>query len=176
MRGCHVQDSTHQEDVANGVAPPIKKRLKKSKQAVKKKKTLKANMIQLWHPSDPHAAEASKGQRVSKRGKPTEPKAKEDDPACRKGIKNADALILSAHGSCNAATGRFDIKGKCTLPDGSCKEIGILGFCEKEYFGVQVWETLLAKINDAKGKHTKGEIVMLRDKLIASFKACPDVD
>ena len=91
----------------------------------------------------------------------TEPKAKEDDPACRKGIKNADALILSAHGSCNAATGRFDIKGKCTLPDGSCKKIGILGSCEKKSFGVQVWETLLAKINDAKGKHTKGEIVML---------------
>ena len=91
----------------------------------------------------------------------TEPKAKEDDPACRKGIKNADALILSAHGSCNAATGRFDIKGKCTLPDGSCKKIGILGSCEKKSFGVQVWETLLAKINDAKGKITKGEIVML---------------
>ena len=152
-------------------------------------------MIQQWHPSDPHAAEAPKGQdtkRVSKRGKPTEPKAKEDDPkadsdaqalqvgtACRKGIKNADALILSAHGSCNAATGRFDIQGKCTLPDGSCKTIGILGFCEKESFGVQVWKTLLAKINDAKGKHPKGEIVMLRDKLIAGCKAghpCIDLD
>ena len=141
---------------------------------------------------DPHAAEASKG-------KPTEPKAKDDDPkaksdaqalqvgtACRKGIKNADALILSAHGSSNPATGRFDIQGKCTLPDGSCKTIGILGFCEKESFGAQVWNTLLAKINDAKGKHTKGEIVMLRDQLIARCKAghpcidldadCPDFD
>ena len=181
-----------EEDVANGVAPAIKKRLK-SKKAVNNK-TLKAKMIQQWHPSDPHAAEASKGQhtkRVSKRGKPTEPKAKEDDAkadsdaqalqvgtACRKGIKNADALILSAFGSCNAATGRCDIQGKCTLPDGSCKTIGILGFCEKESFGVQVWNTLLAKINDAKGKHTKGEIVMLRDKLIAGFKAghCLDAD
>ena len=37
-----------EEDVANGVAPPIKKRLK-SKQAVKKQ-TLKAKMIQQWHP------------------------------------------------------------------------------------------------------------------------------
>ena len=66
-----------EQDVANGVAPPIKKRLK-GKQAVKSK-TLKAKMIQQWHPSDPHAAEASKGQhtkRVSKRGKPTEPKSK----------------------------------------------------------------------------------------------------
>ena len=144
-------------------------------------------MIQQWHPSDPHAAEASKGQhtkRVSKRCKPTEPKAKEDDPkadsdaqalqvgtACRKGIKNADALILSAHGSCNAATRRFDIQGKCTLPDGSCKTIGILDSCEKESFGVQVWQTLMDKINQAKGKHTKGEIMMLRDELIAGCKA-----
>ena len=88
-----------------------------------------------------------------------------------KGIKDADALILSAHGSCNAETGRFDIKGKCTLPDGSCKTIGILGFEEKESFGVQVWQTLMAKINEAKGKHTKGQIMMLRDKLIADCKA-----
>ena len=86
----------------------------------------------------------------------------------QKGIKNADALILSAHGS--ASKGRFDIQGKCTLPDGSCKTIGILGFVEKEHFGWKVWNTLLAKINDAKGKHTKGEIVMLRYKLIADWK------
>ena len=168
-----------EEDVANGVAPPIKKAVKKK---TLKKKPLKANMIQQWHPSDTHAAETSRGQhtkRVSKRGKPTEPKAKDDDTACRKGIKYADALILSAHGSCNAATGRFDIQGKCTPPDGSCKNVGILGFCCQESFGVQVWETLLAKINDAKGKHTKGEIVMLRDKLIAGCKAghqCTDLD
>ena len=131
-------------------------------------------MIQQWHPSDTHAAEASNGQhtkRVSNRCKPIQPTAKEDDPACRKGIKNADAMILSAHGSRNAATGRFDIQGKCALPDGSCKKIGILGFCEKTSFGVQVWKTLLAKINDAKGKHTKGEIVMLRDELIEGCKA-----
>ena len=153
-------------------------------------------MIQQWHPSDAHAAEASKGQhtkRVSKRGKPTEPKAKEDDPkadsdaqalqvgtACRKGIKHADALILSAHGSGpNAVTGRFDIKGKVKLPDGTCKNIGILGFEDKASFAVEVWTTLMAKINDAKGKHTKGEIVMLRDKLIAGCKAghpCIDLD
>ena len=196
-----------EKDVANGVAPPIKKRLKTKQPA--QKKCLKAKMIQQWHPSlkpekkalkakkkglkakkkglRPHAADASKGQhtkRVSKRGKPTEPKAKEDDPkadsdaqalqvgtACRKGIKNADALILSAFGSCNAATGRFDIQGKCILPDGSCKTIGILCFYEKDSFGVQVWQTLMDKINDAKGKHTKGEIMMLRDKLIADCKA-----
>ena len=111
---------------------------------------------------------------MSKRGKPTEPKATEVDPKatkCRKCIKDADALILSATGSCNAVTGRFDIKGKVTLPDGSCKNIGILGFEEKASFGVEVWTTLIAKINDAKGKHTKGELMMLRDKLIASRKA-----
>ena len=122
---------------------------------------------------------------MSKRGKPTEPKAKEDDPkadsdaqalqvgtSCGKGIKNADALILSAFGSGpNAVTGRFDIQGQCILADGSRKSIGILGFYEKESFGVQVWQTLMDKINDAKGKHTKGEIMMLRDKLIADCKA-----
>ena len=204
-----VAKAKQDEDVAKGVAPPIKKRMK-SKQAVKKQ-SLKAQMIQQWHPSDPHAAEASKGQHTKAKGKAKpkavstakpkcdEPHAVGDEPqaegdaqalqlgsACRPGIKNADALILAAHGSCNAATGRFDIQGKCTLPDGSCKTIGILGFCEKELFGVQVWQTLLTTINDAKGKHTKGEIVMLRDQLIAGCKAghpcidiaadCPDLD
>ena len=143
---------------------------------------MKASRIQQWHPDDPHAAEVSKGQHT--KGKPTEPKAKEDDPkadsdaqalqvgtACRKGIKHADALILSATGSHNAATGRFDIQGKCMLPDGSCKTMGILGFYEKEAFGKQVWQTLMDTINEAKGKHTKGEIMMLRDKLIADCKA-----
>ena len=64
-------------------------------------------MIEQWFPSDPHAAAASKGQKQKSANicKPTKPKAKEDDPACRKGIKYADALILNAHGSCNAATG-----------------------------------------------------------------------
>ena len=110
--------------------------------------------------------------------KPTKPKAKEADPACRKGIKYADALFLTAHVSCNGATGRFDIQGKCTFPDGSCKNVGILGFCCQESFGVKAWKTLLAKVNEAKGKLTKGEIVMLRDKLIAGFKSwhqCTDL-
>ena len=166
---------------------------------------MKAKKIEEWYPRDPHAAEASKGKpteqkakakakakRVSKGGKPTEPKAKEDDPKaksdaqalqvgteCRKGIKHADALILSAHGSSNAATGRFDIQGRCTLPDGSCKKIGIIEFYEKESFGVQVWEILMTKINGAKGQLSKGDIVMLRDKLIAGCKAghpCIDLD
>jgi hypothetical protein len=120
---------------------------------------------------------AKKGKGQTCKSEDTEPKADSDAQAlqvgteCRKGIKNADALILSAHGSCNAETGRFDIQGKCTLPDGSCKTIGILGFYEKASFGVQVWSTLLAKINDAKGKHTKGEVMLLRDELIAGFKA-----
>ena len=136
-------------------------------------------MIQRWHPDDPHAADSSKGQHT--KGKPTKPKAKDDDTKTdsdaqalqvgRKVIKNADALILSAYGSGNAATGRYDIQGKCTLPDGSCKTIGILGFCGKEAFGVQVWQTLMDKINEAKGQHTKGEMIMLRYKLIADCKA-----
>ena len=197
-----IAKAKQEEDAANGAASPIRKRMK-TKQTIKKG-TLKAKKIEDWYPRDPHAAEASKGKptepkakdrskRVSKGCKPTEPNAKEDDPkaksdaqalqvgtACRKGIKNADALILSAFGSGpNAVTGRFDIQGQCILPDGSRKTFGILGFYEKESFGVQVWETLLAKINDAKGKHTKGDIVMPRDKLIAGCKAghqCIDLD
>ena len=180
-----VAKAKKREDLANGVAPPNKKR-SKGKQAIKKK-TLKATMIQRWHPDDPHAADSSKGQHT--KGKPTKPKAKDDDTKTdsdaqalqvgRKVIKHADALILSAYGSGNAATGRYDIQDKCTLSDGSCKTIGIFGFCEKGEFGGQVWQTLLDKINNAKGKHTKGEIMFLCDKLISDCKSgrpCSSID
>ena len=83
---------------------------------------------------------------------------------------------MTAHGSCNAATGRYDIQGKCLFPDGTNKKIGILGFCCQEPFGKNVWEILLSRINEAKGKITKADIVTLRDELIASFKSghqCP---
>ena len=196
-----VAKAKQEEAKANGVAPPIKKRLS-TKQPVKKG-TLKAKKINEWYAGDPHAAEASKGKptrgKAQPKAKSKEPKAKEDDPkakeddpnaksdaqalqvgtACRKGIKNADALILSAHGSKNADTGRFDDQGKCTLPDGSCKTMGIIGFYGKESFGVQVWDTLMTKINGAKGQLSKGDIVMLRDKLIARCRAghpCIDLD
>ena len=59
------------------------------------------------------------------------------------------------------------------------KQRGRVFFCEKEYVGVQVWETLMTKINGAKGQLSKGDIVMLRDKLIAGCKAghpCIDPD
>ena len=82
-------------------------------------------------------------------------------------------------GQKNTATGRFDIQGRCTLPDGSCKTIGIIGFYEKKSFGVQVWETLKTKINGAKGQLSKGDIVLLRDELLARCRAghpCIDLD
>jgi len=175
-----------EDDLAKGVAPTVKKRLK-SKQPTKKTKNLKTQMIQQWHQSeeDPQEADASKEphtKRVSKRAKCTGPK--EDEPkaegdaqaqqvrtACNRGIKNADAVIMSAHGSSNASTGRFDIQGKCKLADGSMRTIGMLGFCEQEPFGEQVWKALLKNINDASGHHTKGAMLMLRDELIASCKA-----
>ena len=91
--------------------------------------------------------------------------------ACKRCIKNTDAVIMSAYGSSNASTGRFDIQGKCKLADGSIKTIGILCFLEKEPFGEQVWKALLKKINDERGEHTKGEMLMLRDELFASGKA-----
>ena len=131
-------------------------------------------MIDQWFPSDPAAA--SKGKRVSKLCKPTQPKAKKDDPTCRKGIKYAEAVILTACGSCNGATGRYDIQGKCLFPDGTNKKVGIIGFSCQESFGKKVWDILIHKINEAKGKITKGDIIKLRDELIASFKSghqCP---
>ena len=175
-----------EDDLAKGVAPTVKKRLK-SKQPTKKTKNLKTQMIQQWHQSeeDPQGADASKEphtKRVSKRAKCTGPK--EDEPkaegdaqaqqvrtACNRGIKNADAVIMSAHGSSNASTGRFDIQGKCKLADGSIKPMGILGFYEQEPFGEEVWKALLKKINDESGEHTKGAMLMLRDELIACCKA-----
>ena len=90
--------------------------------------------------------------------------------ACKRCIKNSDAAILSAFGSSNASTGRFDIQGKCPLADGSIKTIGILGFLEKEHFGEQVWKVLLKNVNDAGGEHTKGEMMILRDEVIAAAR------
>ena len=78
---------------------------------------------------------------------------------------------MSAFGSSNATTGRFDIQGKCRLADGAVATIGITGFTEKEPWGKDVWNALLKKINDECGQHTKEEIIVLRDELIASCKA-----
>ena len=175
-----------EDDLAKGVAPTVKKQLK-SKQPTKKTTNLKTQMIQQWHQSeeDTQEADASKEphtKRVPKRAKCTGPK--EDEPkaegdaqaqqvrtACNRGIKNADAVIMSVYGSSNVSTGRFDIQGKCKLADGSMKTMGILGFYEQEPFGEKVWKALLKKINDESGDHTKGAMLMLRDELIASCKA-----
>ena len=186
-----------EEGLANGVAPPVKKRLK-SKQTTKSK-TLKSRMIEQWHPSaeaskEPHTKRVSKAKAkpkpVSKakakpKAKCTEPK--EDEPkaegdaqaqqvrtACRGGIKHADAVIMSAFGSSNACTCRFDIQGKCKLADGTIRKIGILGFngqLEKWAFFANLQKTLLHKMNSESGLHTKGEMISHRDELIASCKA-----
>ena len=183
-----------EEGLANGVAPPVKKRLK-SKQTTKSK-TLKSRMIEQWHPSaeaskEPHTKRVSKAKAEPKplskakakpKAKCTEPK--EDEPkaegdaqaqqvrtACRGGIKNADAVIMSAYGSSNACTCRFDIQGKCRLADGSINKMDIISFYGQEPFGEKVWKALLKKMNDESGEHTKGEMLMLRDELIASCKA-----
>ena len=175
-----------EQDAANGVSPPLKKRLKT--QQTGKRSTLKAQMIEEWYSSQPHAAAAKKkpiakaaaakkkpiAKAAAAKKKPiAAPIAKAAAAAKveKKAIKNADALIQSAHGSSNADTGRFDIQGKINLPDGSCKTIGIIGFVEKAPWGKQVWDTLLTKINGAKGQLSKGDIVALRNKLVASCKA-----
>ena len=156
---------------------------KNAKAAAKAKKSAKDTKSSSSSSSQNQKRVPKQQQQQSKRGKKEHPKADggahalQVGTACRKGITHADALILSAHGSCNAATGRFDIQGRCTLPDGSCKTIGILGFTEKAAFGLQVWKTLLAK--GKQGNHTKLELSILRDKLIADCKAgnpCIDPD
>ena len=78
---------------------------------------------------------------------------------------------MSAYGPSNASTGRFDIQGKCKLADGSIKAIGILGFCEQAPFGEKAWKGLMKKLHDEGGEHTKGEMLLLRDELIACCKA-----
>ena len=77
---------------------------------------------------------------------------------------------MSAFGSFSAATGRFDIQGRCQLSDGSIKPIGILGFESKEPFAIRVWKELLKKMNDESGQDTKGEMLWSRDELIAAGK------
>ena len=188
-----------EDDVANGVAPPVKKKMKGKQSS--KAQTLKAKMIQKWHPQEAEAkpkavskAKAKPKTKAKAKAKPkpvSKAKAKGDEPqavgdepqaegdaqaqqvgtACKRGIKNSDAVILSAYGSSNASTGRFDIQGKCKLKDGSNKVIGILGFSEKEPFGHNVWQALLKKMNEESGEHTKGDMFMLRDELIACCKA-----
>ena len=144
-----------EENAAKGIAPTKHKKLK-NKQP--KKTNLKAQKIAQW--LDPSVEDPQE-----------EDEAQEEDEPKPKKIKNADAVIMSAHGSSNAATGRFDIQGKCKLADGSIRTIGILGFCSQEPFGEQVWKALLKTINDASGHHTKGSMVMMRDELIACCKA-----
>ena len=51
------------------------------------------------------------------------------------------------------------------------KHWAFLAFYEQEPFGAQVWKAVLKKINYECGEHTKGEMLMLRDELIASCKA-----
>lgn len=51
------------------------------------------------------------------------------------------------------------------------RPLASLAFVGKILLECKCGTFLLAKINDAKGKHTKGEIMMLRDKLIADCKA-----
>ena len=123
-----------------------------------------------------HTKKGSKGAKCTgpKEGEPKaegDAQAQQVRTACKRGIKNADAVIMSAYGSSNASTGRFDIQGKCKLADGSIKTICILGFLEKEPFGEHVWCTLMKKINDEPALHTKGDLMKLRDELIASGKA-----
>ena len=172
-----------EDDLANGVARDPQKRVR-GKQPPQKTINFKAKVVHQWE-VDAQEAYASKRakctgpkedepktdglQKMQKR-KCTGPKEDEPRTACKRCIKNADAVILSAFGSSSATTGRFEIQGRCQLADGSMKTIGILGFLEQEPVGEHVWKVLLKKMNDAGGEHTKGEMMILRDQLIAAAR------
>ena len=63
-------------------------------------------------------------------------------------IRHADAVIMSAYGSCSSKTGRMDIQGRCKFTDGSIKTIGIVGLHHKDSFNVeeQVWRLSWTKL------------------------------
>ena len=90
--------------------------------------------------------------------------------ASKTAIKHADAVVMSAFGSCNSKTGRMDIQGKCKLADGSYKTIGILHLYQQDSFNFEekVWKALLEKIKAEAGTYTTGEIVALRDDMLAA--------
>ena len=122
-----------EDDLANGVARESQK-IFKTKQPTQKTTSFNANTI---HPFKVDAKETD----ASKRAKCTVPKqvmpkangdAQAQRAACTRSINNSDAVILSAFGSSNASTGRFDIQGKCQLANGTIKTIGILGRVENK--------------------------------------------
>ena len=160
------------DNAAQGIAPTKHKKLK-NKQP--KKTNLKAQKIAQWDPQGKAKAKEDENakdeaQEDDEPKKEDEPTLEEDEPKPKK-VKDADAVILSAYGSSNADSGRFDIQGKCQFPDGSTTSIGILGFCTKEPYGEQVWKALLRNIADASGHHTKGAMVKMKDEFIACCKA-----
>ena len=161
-----------EENAAKGIAPTKHKKLK-NKQP--KKTNLKAQKIAQWDPQGKAKAKEDENakdeaQEDDEPKKEDEPTLEEDEPKPKK-IKDANAVILSAYGSSNADSGRFDIQGKCKFSDGSTRSIGILGFCTKEPYGEQVWKALLRNIADASGHHTKGAMVKMKDEFIACCKA-----
>jgi hypothetical protein len=159
------------DNAAQGIAPTKHKKLK-NKQP--KKTNLKAQKIAQWDPQGKAKAKEDENakdeaQEDDEPKKEDEPTLEEDEPKPKK-IKDANAVILSAYGSSNADSGRFDIQGKCQFPDGSTRSIGILGFCTKEPYGEQVWKALLRNIAEASGHHTKGSMVKMKDEFIACCK------
>ena len=102
---------------------------------------------------------------------PKEEKQKKVAASGQIAIKHADAVIMTATGSCNAKPCRMDIQGNCLLADGSHKTIGIFGMHQQEGYGKQLWNMLLERINDERRKYTKACIFALRDELLAS-EAC----
>ena len=83
-------------------------------------------------------------------------------------MKHADAVIITAHGSINDDSGRMDIKAKCMMPDGSYKTIGILGMINKNGYEDATWKTLLETMQAKNSKCTQGDMVALRDELMAN--------
>ena len=156
---------------ARGVEPTAITKRVKHKHPIKKV-CLKSKMIALFQSNGPNADQTkeSNKRKVAAAGKTQDP----NEGQLMQGktpIRHADAVIMSAYGSCSSKTGRMDIQGKCTVADGSIKTIGIVGLHRKDSFNVEekIWKALLDNMIAATpGTLTKGEFVSLRDALLAS--------
>ena len=133
---------------------------------------LKSKMIAFWKSNGPNAdpKKQSNKRKVAAAGKTQDPKEGQLMQG-KTPIRHADAVIMSAYGSCSSKTGRMDIQGRCKFANGSIKTIGIVGLHHTDSFNVEekVWKALLDEIIAATpGILTNGQAVSLRDAWLAS--------
>ena len=82
--------------------------------------------------------------------------------------KHAQAIILSAFGSCNGTSWRMYVQGQWQMPCGIVKKIGIAP-CHNNgkltNFDEQVWTSLIQELINNPGKYTKFEAIAVKDRM-----------